>query len=265
MKLPERLYYPLPDAAEKLKCSISDVLHLGATGVIKISLFVNHNYNDKLHLNMPNHRVEQLDELFQSLHGEHWVVSNIEFKDSGENIYLRGYYAGRLEGFFYVNELDLIEAEFNMNSPLKITQLYVSPDGFDGGDLEVNFFNKGEDLFSINNLCIMSTELAKLKDSEGGKIYDFSQVDKPKNSKSLTDGKKHKLIKALIEVAYGKGSSEKPRSLLNEERGTGELLIDFQKMGIKPPVTGSTLADYLKDIELDYVGIPTLPVENSKK
>ncbi|MNH30800.1 hypothetical protein D3C79_911140 [compost metagenome] len=74
-----------------------------------------------------------------------------------------------------------------------------------------------------------------------------------------------KLIKALIEINYGVGSSEKPRNLLNEDRGTGELLEDFHRMGIAPPVSGSTLAAYLKHVELDYVNIPTLAVGISKK
>lgn len=267
MKLPERLYYPLPDMAAKLKCTISDILHLGATDVIKLCLFVNRDFNEKIHLNMPNHRVEQLDDFFQSLHGERWLVSDIEYRNNSEteNSYLTGYYAGRLEGFFYVNEADLIEAEFNIKEPLKITQLYVSPDGFEGDDLEINFIENESALFSIDNLCVMSSELVKLEGNTGGKIYNFNQSVSPKNSKSLMDNKKNKLIKALIEIAYGKGSSDKPRSLINEERGTGDILIDLQKMGIELPVTGSTLAGYLKDVELDYVEISTLIVENSKK
>ena len=63
---------------------------------------------------------------------------------------------------------------------------------------------------------------------------------------------------------YGAGSSENIRSLMNEDRGIGEMLIEFQKNGIRPPVTGKTLSNWLKDVELEYVEIPIRVVENAK-
>ncbi|MBE0150223.1 hypothetical protein ABQ366_07280 [Serratia fonticola] len=122
---------------------------------------------------------------------------------------------------------------------------------------------------TLNDVYITKSDIDKIMSGKVGELSINTRVRddiyEVKNVSRITENKKNKLIKALIEVAYGKGSSERPRSLLNEERSTGELLIDLHKMGIEPPVTGSTLAAYLKDVELDYVEVYTPPVENSKK
>ena len=38
-KLPDRLYYPLPEAAEFLGCSVRDVYHYCATGMIALTVY----------------------------------------------------------------------------------------------------------------------------------------------------------------------------------------------------------------------------------
>lgn len=40
MKLPKRLYYPLPEAAEKLGCAIKDLYHYAYIGALNISVYI---------------------------------------------------------------------------------------------------------------------------------------------------------------------------------------------------------------------------------
>lgn len=155
-----------------------------------------------------------------------------------------------IEYIFDIEEGGVVCRDFTLSAECEDLNLYVEYDEY---------------LIDRKDLLITKKYIEKISGKKGRSIgiqphLNNKNVTMRKNSYTVMDNKKNKLIKALIEISYGKGSSEKPRSLLNENRGTGDLLLDLQKMGIQPPISGSTLAEYLKDVELDYVQIPTVDV-----
>ncbi|EOI7480169.1 hypothetical protein [Yersinia enterocolitica] len=265
-ELPERLYYPLNEAAEKLGCSIKDIIHYGATGALKICIYINYDAEEKkpvMHLGLSNKKANEVDE-FNIISGEGWFISGIGFNEYKNNeILSSGYYAKHISGFFYIIEDDLVPIEFDLEQ--ESLKLYHVSTGIEENDLEdnidISFIMLGISV-PVRNLCVMAKHIKELT----GKKSEMPSFDgSNKKIRKPNANKQSKLIKALIEICYGVGSSENPYSLINEERGTGDMLEDFQRMGINPPITGKTLSDYLKDVELDYVQIPTVSVDISKK
>ncbi len=267
MSLPERLYYPLVEAAEKMECSVKDIIHYGATDALKICIYIDYSTEENkslLRLNLSNSKLNEMDD-FNNISGDGWSINGVYLNDSkADKLLSSGYYAENISGFFYVMAHYLVPVEFNSEqSNLKLN--YVST-GWDDDlveDIGVDFMFLGVS-FPVKNLCVMAKDINELTEkNKNSKMPSFD--DERKKLPKPNANKQSKLIKALIEINYGKGASENPHSLLNEERGTGEMLEDFQRMGISPPVSGSTLATYLRDVELDYVEIPTRDVSISKK
>lgn len=270
------LYCKLDRAAKLLNCEPVDLIHLGVVGGIELCVMLQ-GFHSEVFLTK-----EQLlagDELisikqfgqYSAFHfkkedkDKSWM-EDIEW-ESEEVFCAKGYAYGLwvltdgIEHLEYSGEMIHRGALFQPGSNKSI--VISNSVGLDENDsyssVTVNF----------NDIYITKSDIDKVMSGNVGELSINTKVGgdvcEVKSVSRVTENKKNKLIKALIEIAYGKGASERPRSLLNEERSTGELLIDLHKMGIEPPVTGSTLAAYLKDVELDYVEVYTPPVENSKK
>lgn len=258
VSLPERLYYPLIDAAKKLKCEVSDLLHLGATGVISISLYVEGNKyerNERPYLNMSRDKEVGMRGFESKGHGQMvgnmWSIRYIELIDTSDDGALPvGNYAGYLSGFFRVNNMDLMNAEFNSADTIRVRKLHTGKHGGED-DVVVDFFIQMGREFPFKHLCIMSEEIKSITGREKGEIPPPSDLQYQGNRRS--ENQQAKLIKALIEIYSGAGSSESPAKLFNEERGTGELYEDMQKLGIKPPMTRKTLENWLRGVELEYI------------
>lgn len=268
IKIPERLYYPLPDAARYIGCSVADIIHMGATGVVNISIYI------PSWIEKDNERFmifyNGLDVVADStrlgdyldLNGEGWSVSGIhKCSPEDDDLIKRDVKAIKfLSGFFYVSNRCLTELEFDVNSEfLKINTLYAGGGFYDEETVVINSVLGV--IFPVKYLCLMAGELRDIS-SKVGKI---PRPEMDSLAKQPNTNKQSKMIKALIELMYGSGSSEKARSLLNTERDTGEMLADFDKNGIKPPVSGKQLAEWLKDVELEYVEISSAKVETSQK
>ncbi|WP_447886457.1 hypothetical protein [Serratia fonticola] len=262
-------------------CEVEDLLHWGEIGAIRLSTKIPFGSFSEANIvfygesrNEIIRKIKAMDytnvnsyvlpgACSFNLEGD--LLSHIdESRSSDESIVLTRCSINGVWDIEYIFDVELngvVGRDFTTSIP------FVGLDIYKGFDCYIEY---DEYFVSKKDLLVTRKFIEKIMGRKGKVIgvqphVDNKTVRQRKSSNSLTDNKKNKLIKALIEIAYGKGSSEKPRSLLNEERGTGEMLIDFHKMGIEPPVTGSTLADYLKDVELDYVQIPTASVENDKK
>ncbi|VXD02912.1 conserved hypothetical protein [Enterobacterales bacterium 8AC] len=273
MKLPMRLYYPLPEAAAKMGCSVNDIIHYASTGAMNISVFIDVDFKNEpdryIGVGFSN-EVKNSPGFYDDLVGKYlkdhgWIINDLEHLERAGNWNHPGYYGKSIYGFFYIGDSNIVNLEFSGDDNILIDSLFVKSSYDSNNDVLISFMGIPISV-NVKYLCVMASEFNNIKEYGNFQVFAGDlDIASEKRTRVQNGSKQNKLIKALIEIAYGKGSSEKPRSLLNEERGTGDFLIDLQKMGIKPPVTGSTLADYLKDIELDYVGIPTPTVENDKK
>lgn len=265
MGLPKRLYYPLAQAAIELKCTVKDLIHFGAIGEVEICTLI-----DFFRLKYICDPDEEKPEIYSQ--GKYFYFDCFSWLPDWKGMILEG-----CGGLLHVNKATLLKLDLGQVHPTRDRALlhfpkcnFPSPMYTNGGMIsdEIDF-----DYFTEDKFYITEDEMRKIKSTNfeihsisilsEPLLYHSSTLKKPLSKK--TENAKSKLIKALIEIQYGRGSSDTVRSLLNEERSTGDMLADFDLMGIKPPVTGRTLADWLKDIELDYVENPTSGLEDSTK
>ncbi|WP_447868732.1 hypothetical protein [Rahnella aceris] len=200
-KLPARKYYPIKDAAEKLKCSVNDILHFASVGILDLCIYLDFKceVNDKrVHLNIPFEKINQIDDLYQTLSGEKWNVGNLEFLLSeGSNGGISGYYAGRLFGFFYVPSTEALRAEFVQSEEVKLTYISTNPEGYDGDDVEINFLKDDGEVFTKNSLCLMASEMEKINSTDTGN-FPKQKEREPETDKTIA--KKAELIPALLRM-----------------------------------------------------------------
>ncbi|BEO77829.1 hypothetical protein SMTE4_37990 [Serratia marcescens] len=198
MNLPERMYYPILEAAKKLECSQSDILHYASVGVFNLSIYVDFkcDVNSRLiHMNFPSEKVNDIDD-FQCIDGDKWSIGNIDFiVSNGSDGVISGYYSGRLFGFFYVHSTEALRAEFSQDDDVRLSFLTTNPSDYDGNDIEINLLRDGGEIFNKANLCLMSSEFNKITSAVGG--------DYPKSIRTETDktiAKKAELIPALLKM-----------------------------------------------------------------
>lgn len=261
--LPSRLYYPLIEAARELGCEVKDIIHYAAIEALQLSIYVDFHYTDPaawFHVGIPESKVNDIDE-FSMLSGDGWSIDKVEFKNKSEGFYIDGYYAKAIQGFFYVDGHSLIRLEFDEKEVVYLHGVHTENEFYSD---EVIYINFGMDnLLEVNfsNLCVMASSMSLIRQD----VVNLPTPEIKKEFSSPNGNKQAKMIKALIEIHYGVGKSNSARSLLNTERDTGEMLADFDRAGIRPPVSGKTLASWLKGVELDFVGISTDKTENSTK
>lgn len=263
-----RLYYPLEEAAVFLNCSVKDVVHLGAIGVLKISIYIPGWYEiekesfsifyNGLAVDADQYRYGE----YLGLSGESWEINGIyNYIPKDNDFYQKDTkLVKHFNGFFYLVPRNLTELEFDINADtIKINTLYATEDFDDMGAVILD--SPIGVLFPSRYLCVMFEELENIQE-KSGKI-PAPESDRPKRKPN--ENKQAKMIKALIEIHYGLGQSDRARSLLNTEKNSGEMLADFDKAGIRPPVSGKVLSDWLKDVELDTVEISRVRMDISKK
>lgn len=198
MNLPERLYYPLPEAVKKIggNCTVKDIIHFGAIGAINISVYVEYHYaeeNTYFHLNMPSEKIAEIDD-FNSLSGNGWSIGHIEFKKIKEGFMIDGYYAKTINGFFYVNSESLISAEFSNDELIALSNVSTGPEQFEDDCIDIDFLITNNLSVDLNKLCIRAGDLANIKTS--GRMPEvFNNADFESRK---TIAKKENLIKALL-------------------------------------------------------------------
>lgn len=251
--IPERLYYPISEAAKKLNCSISDVIHMGATGVLNFSIYLPAwQESEKDRFNVFTFSIDE-SEKQGSLRGKGWSISGIYHeKIDGEKDRIVSF-ARSLNGFFSLSAQNLIELEFDVGAPLfKVNSLKVRTNETEVDEILIHSFYGV--MLPVKNLCIMASDMDDINTRKG----ELPESDADSAPKRVNTNKQAKMIKALIEILYGKGASERARSLLNTERDNGEMLADFDAAGIRPPVSGKVLAEWIKEVDLEYVDKSTV-------
>ncbi|HFS5811132.1 TPA: hypothetical protein ACH0TE_003845 [Citrobacter farmeri] len=195
MKLPERLYYPLPDVAKKLGCSVNDVIHYGAIGALNISAYITLHHGREgswFHLNMPQSKIDDID-LFSMLRGDGWAIDFVEFKMKSDIFPLDGYYAKSISGFFYVDGYNLISHEFNESADVSLVAVSTLPGYIDGDCIDINFQMHNLKL-DRSFLCIRSSDLDFINENVSMPSKDSSFESKK------TSSKKSELIFYLLKM-----------------------------------------------------------------
>lgn len=192
-KLPERLYYPIPEAAEYLGCTVRDVYHYCATGMLTLNVYIQ-NVESKdvgymsLDLgssNLSEERIRNranLDFLIAYIHGIHYEK---EAPDYGFVL------ADYLEGFFTVYANDCHLLELSNESTIELTGLETPPSG--AGEDGVSIFFDKPLIVSRDSLCILT-----------GNIKEIMQIDELSVSKTSehprTSNRKGEIIPALLKM-----------------------------------------------------------------
>ncbi len=197
MILPERLYYPLPDAARKLDCTVQDIIHFGAIGAINISVYIgNHKEknNNSFHLNMPSDLILNIDD-FGNIYGDGWYIYNIEERHANDELNLDGYFSNGIDGFFYINNFDLTKIEFDATCKLELTQVSTGSESGYNGCIDVNFLTAP---LSIDRsfLCIKKDDIYNFKESIS--IHRKGQSLLTESPKTIAT--KSELIPALLKL-----------------------------------------------------------------
>lgn len=232
MNLPERLYYPLPEAAEKLGCTIKDIIHFGAIGAISISVYVEYHYADEktyFHLNIPSEKISEIDD-FNSLSGNGWSIGHIEFKKVKEGFMIDGYYAKTINGFFYINSESLISAEFSNDELIPLSSVSTGPEPFEDGCIDIDFLILNSLSINLNKLCIRSVDLNNIKIL--GRMPDVVSSAGFESQKTIA--KKENLIKALLTLVPEFSDVDIERLAVSKIKNIAEVAasargIDFPK------------------------------------
>ncbi|CAI1775728.1 hypothetical protein [Serratia liquefaciens] len=166
-KLPERLYYPLDEAAKVLECPISNIFHYGAIGALDISLYVSLAVNangfqiDFEPLEVDADQVNNGS--FREVVSGSWSVSHIEYKYFKDNdLHEEGFVAKTFNGFFYVCRSSIIDLEFNRkDGVIKPHSLNTHKESEQERGIHISLF--GGLGFDLDYLCVRKKDLDNLK------------------------------------------------------------------------------------------------------
>lgn len=242
MSLPKRVYYPLPEAAERMGCGIRDVIHYGANGLLDFYVFLQ-NFNAPgdswFHLNVPSKEANSID-CFGCLSGDGWMIYDIAHKKAADGYIIDGFYAKTISGFFHVNGLYLAPLEFSNEVKLETIFLSSEPDKDGAYPIDVNMIGFSLSL-SRNFLCVREDDIKKIKT---GVIKNTEEI-----SRTVANNRSS-MIKALLAIHYGEDVANSPRKFI--ENKDSEICKDFELKGIKLP-SGKIVSEWLRDVEIDYV------------
>ncbi|QUT15228.1 hypothetical protein [Rahnella inusitata] len=270
MNLPERLYYPLHEAAEKLGCQIKDVIHFGATGALNISIYIRQWIETEESkfvvvydaLNVDADQGSSGD--FKSIEGDSWGVHGIYKKILPEDdIAQSATFAKWFGGFFYISPSDLVDFEFNYDSEvITIHFLDTHCSEYFDGSIQLNNI-KGIEI-PARYICIMEDDINSINHSgEMPQPLEQTSVKRKPNH-----NKQSQFIKALIEIHYGITQSDNVYELMKEgskHTPLGRMREDFENVGFRLPAGHKTVQLWLDGVDLDPLEISKSPMEISKK
>lgn len=196
----KRAYYPLPMAADKMGCSVDDLLHLGATNRLEICAYVSgvtesndhctFNVfigNDKYHDEIENNNSIQHDFFIIAL----FNYNDKLFFDDDHNPKFESIYGNMLQGFFALNSESLVAVElsrYDDGMNININEL-TTPKVF--GE-PIKIANIDGLSVSEDKLVVLGSELEAFSPTTVAK-YPGSEKETPK-----TIAKKSQLIPALL-------------------------------------------------------------------
>lgn len=190
-KLPDRLYYPLPEAAEFLGCSVRDVYHYCATGMIALTVYLRDIYAEDVGLMTLDLGGELLTpddiDAGANLMNEISLVSGIHYETEDELKFIRANY---IDGFFYVGSTDCFLLEFSSDSFITLSGVTSHP--FKSTDDGVYaFFHKGLNV-PRERLCILGSDIVK--------VIEVNEISVDKKEHPKRANKKGEIIPALLKM-----------------------------------------------------------------
>lgn len=183
-----RKYYPIVEAAKRINCHESDIIHLIANNGLDAYVFMNNfkcHDGKPMHLNLTNEIVKSID-CFNCLSGEMWDIYDINYYDNNELIQYSGYYAGVIHGLFYVEGGYIAPLEFG-NENVILQQISTKKDTGEGDyPVDINFLSEHL-MVDKSKICILEKD-----------ISDLSKIDASESRKTIA--KKAELIPQLLKM-----------------------------------------------------------------
>lgn len=251
MSLPKRLYYPISLAADKLQCSVADLIHFGATSAVEVCInlsFINGSLSFDYNESGIESVLKKDNDFFIGKY------NFFELNKVDDVIYINNFY-----GLAALPASDLISIDLNPDAPIFINHIFC-PDGngilFDdltgavyiepsGGCIE-----RVESNDLIKRMFITDTEMNKLMDSAHNNTHP-NIPDSVRKKSSKTTNMQAKFIKSLLQIHYGADVANNPRQHLEEKKsGAGTILSDFNAVGLKAP-SGVVVDRWLKFVDID--------------
>ncbi|EPJ4044316.1 TPA: hypothetical protein U6I39_003176 [Klebsiella pneumoniae] len=252
MSLPNRLYYPIELAANKLSCSVSDLIHYGATSDIEICLHMSFNCAECFF------EYDTSSELIDFTKGRKIYVkgkyNSFNLRRNDDGIYLNDFY-----GLAALTSQDLLTIDFEPEASISINQVFC-PAGngkFFDDIIGAVYIEPNEDYVAqtskdkvIERLFITDYEIKRLlDDAEFHDTPSLPEIKKRNSSKTLNS--QAKFIKSLLWIHYGEDVANNPRQHLEaKSSGSGVILSDFETYGLKAP-SGVTVDGWLKFIDVE--------------
>lgn len=199
----KRAYYTLPMVADKLQCSVVDVLHLGATNRLEICAYINDVQESEDYCSF-NVFFDKEDDYIEEVNQNNSIITDLyeialfnynelTSVDENQKVKFKSWYANHLRGFFAIPSEFLIDIELsNLDEYVKINarELY-TPKMY---GKTINISNIEGLYISESRLVVLDGELSGFNFTAKAK-YPGSDKDTPK-----TIAKKSQLIPVLLKL-----------------------------------------------------------------
>ncbi|VXD04881.1 conserved hypothetical protein [Enterobacterales bacterium 8AC] len=199
----KRVYYPLPMVADKLQCSVVDVLHLGATNRLEICAYIDDIQESEDYFSF-NVFFDKEDDYIEEINQNNSIITDLyeialfnynesTYVDENQKLKFKSWYANHLRGFFAIPSELLIDIELsNLDEDFRINarELY-TPKIF---GKTINISNIEGLYIPENKLIVLDGELSGFNFGAKAK-YPGSEKDTPK-----TIAKKSQLIPVLLKL-----------------------------------------------------------------
>lgn len=160
-KIPERLYYPIPEAAEYLGCSVRDIYHFCATGMLNMSIYLNGISDDdagfmSVDLGSYGH-APSLDGKAINIVNDYSGIYGIHYKDDKHHLLT----AFDLYGIFSVPSVSCILLELSNDEFISIGRVDAYGTKGDGEDEVSIIFSEFVDI-PRSYLCIRGDDIKNI-------------------------------------------------------------------------------------------------------
>lgn len=243
MKLPERLYYPISLAAEKLSCTVADLIHFGASSQIEVCYMMKEAFAEGVVIKGIGSDAIILSGLYGILQIG-MELNNNEYRFGQRHAFCFGLFSLNSNT---LRDWDMPFLEVSSPSTEFKTPLHSMKE-------QISLSLPIDVIMNTSRLYITAHEMGRIinKPFTPPTRMSVFTTNSTESTRKPNENKQARLIKALLRIQYGETFANNPRSLLEDN---GELLNDLANLGIRPPVSGKTLNTWLEDIELEYTEI----------
>lgn len=196
MTLPNRMYYPLPEAAQKLGCTIRDLYHFAAIGSLNISVYSSSSIPCSSII-VPDFLENEID--FESggvLQGSKWTILGVK-KTISQDVKWVEYFDAKVYdaesfcGFLYVISDLFKDAEFVNHEAKFSSRFFTTSPESEGWECQIMTAKPVE--IDCRFLCIMADDIDNIK--VNGRLPAGGVKDSAR-----TANRKGEVIPALIKM-----------------------------------------------------------------